>query len=201
MTGTITDLRVVDGLDLSAGHRALLRPGEIVATANGEFHRLPRFFVEIPSWSAAMGTQLTHNFGLWEFVEVDLYESELLRSYPRYIPCAVTLLATALEAIRGEIGAPIRIAANGGYRSPSHARTSPGSTHGWATAANIYRVGTEYVDSEERISRYAALAARAVAGCWTRPFGAGPGLADDHLHVDVGYVTAVPRGHSEFQAD
>ena len=26
-----------------------------------------------------------------------------------------------------------------------------------------------------------------------RPWGHGPGLSDDHLHLDLGYVTVVPR--------
>jgi hypothetical protein len=197
MISPATGLSVVDGLELSAIYRELLRPGEPVVTDGGRVHRLPRFFYEIPSWSTAMATQLTHNFGLWEFMEVDLHEHDLLRSYPRYVPCAVMLLAAALEVIRVEIGAPMRIAANGGYRSPAHARTRSGSPHAWAAAANIYSIGNDYVDTEDKIMRYGTIAGRAVVGCSTRPFGAGPGFADDHLHVDIGYVTAVPRWLSE----
>jgi hypothetical protein len=192
-------LPVVDGLSLPRAHRELLRPGEMIRSSDGLAQALPRFFYAIESSTVAVETQLTPHFGVWEFIEVDLHEPELLRHYPRYVPCAVAVLAAALEVIRIEIGAPIRIAANGGYRSPAHARTSPGSPHGWATAANIYRIGADFVDSEERIARYASIAARAVAGCWVRPFGSTAGLADDHLHLDLGYVTAVPRHRSELR--
>lgn len=197
MSDQITHLPVVDGLRLPPPHRQLLRPGELMETREGACHRLPRFFYAVESASVAVNTQLTPNFALWEFIEVDLREPALLRAYPRYVPCAVTILATALEALRGHVGAPLRIAANGGYRSPSHAWSRSGSPHSWATAANIYRVGTEYLDSEERIGRFAELAARALAGCWTRPYGKTVGFADDHLHIDFGYVTVVPNTQSE----
>ena len=71
-------------------------------------------------------------------------------------------MPAALEVLRVEIGAPIRIAANGGYRSPAHARSRSASPHCWGTAANIYRIGSDYIDSEETISRYADVAARSV---------------------------------------
>ena len=190
-------LPIVDGLSLPAQHRTLLRPGELLRGPGGEAHVLPRFFYLVEHSAAAVETQLTAHFGLWEFIEVDLHEAPLLRSYPRYVPCAVTLLAAVLEVVRAEFGAPIRIAANGGYRSPAHAASRSASPHAWGTAVNIYRVGGEYLDSGEKIARYAGLAARAVAGCWARPAGSGPGLADDHLHIDLGYVTAVPRHHTE----
>jgi len=32
---------------------------------------------------------------------------------------------------------------------------------------------------------------------WVRPYGHGLGHADDHLHLDLGYVTMVPNGASE----
>ncbi len=86
-------------------------------------------------------------------------------------------------------------------RAAASTVTAPGSPHAWGTAANIYRIGAEYVDSEERIARYGWIAARAVAGCWVRPYGTTTGLADDHLHVDLGYVTAVPRHRSELRAE
>jgi hypothetical protein len=195
----VTDvaLPVIDGLRLDALHRRLLRPGELLRARSGELHRLPRFFYSIESSAVAVGTQLTPHFGLWEFIEVDLHEPEPLRSYPRYLPCAVTALAAALEVLRVELGAPIRIAANGGYRSPAHAASASGSPHCWATAANIYRIGNERVDSPERIAYYADLASRLLVGCWTRPAGGDLGWADDHLHLDLGYVTAVPRRCSE----
>jgi hypothetical protein len=194
---SLSDLPVIDGLQLDAQHRALLRPGEVIRTSSGSVHRLPRFFYAIESSAVAVNTQLTPHFGLWEFVEVDLHEPEPLRTYPRYVPCAVTALAAALEVLRVEVGAPIRIAANGGYRSPSHRRSASGSAHCWATAANIFRIGSEYLDSEATIGRYADLVARVIAGCWTRPYGRGIGCADDHLHIELGYVTTVPPAASE----
>jgi hypothetical protein len=195
--GTTAELPVVDGLELPEPQRQLLRPGELMITGRGEVHRLPRFFYKIESHAAALTTRLTPNFGVWEFIDVDVREPAVLRAYPRYVPCAVTILAIALELFREAVGAPVRIAANGGYRSPSHSGSQSGSPHCWAAAANIYRVGAEYLDTEERIRRFAAVASRSIAVCWTRPYGSALGEADDHLHLDLGYVTMVPREQSE----
>jgi hypothetical protein len=197
MIATFTELPVVDGLDLPQPHRHLLRPGDLMTARTGEAHRLPRYFYVVESSAKALNTRLTPNFALWEFIEVDVHEAAALRVYPRYVPCAVTILAMALELFRQAVGAPVRIAANGGYRSPSHGGSQSGSPHSWATAANIYRVGADYVDTEERIRRYSEIASRAMAGCWTRPYGAAKGEADDHLHLDLGYVTMIPRAQSE----
>ncbi len=193
-------LPVVDGSQLPASHRELLRPGELIRAPSGEAHRLPRFFYRVETTEQARQTLLTTHFGLWEFMEVDLYEPAVLREYPRYIPCAVTVLAAALQVLRNEVAMPVRVAANGGYRSPAHRASLAASTHCWATAANIYRIGSEVIDSEEKIQRFGALAARAIAGCWIRPFGADVGFADDHLHLDLGYATVVPSGHTESEA-
>ena len=197
MTGSNLPLPIVDARELDVRYRQLLRPGELMPTRTGEVHRLPRFFYEVPSTAHAVNTQLTPHFGLWEFMEVDLHEPEPLRTYPRYVPCAVAALAAALEVLRVEIGVPIRIAANGGYRSPAHTASTSGSPHCWGTAANVYRIGSEYLDSEERIGRYSDVASRVLAGCWTRPYGHAVGFADDHLHIDLGYGTVVPRQASE----
>jgi hypothetical protein len=185
-------LPVVDALDLPEPHRLLLRPDALLRTRDGGSHRLPRFFYAVESAAVAVNTQLTPHFALWEFIEVDLREPALLRAYPRYVPCAVTMLALALEVFRAEVGAAVRIAANGGYRSAAHGCSASGSTHCWATAANIYSVGSDYLDTEERITRYAEIASRALPASWTRPYGCGTGQADDHLHLDLGYVTVVP---------
>jgi hypothetical protein len=193
----VAHLPLVDGFDLPEAHRQLLRPGELMPARNGDYHRLPRFFYTVESSAVAVNTQLTPHFSLWEFIEVDLHEPALLRSYPRYVPCAVTMLAMALEVFRTEVGVPVRIAANGGYRSPAHAGSASGSPHCWATAANIYSIGSDYVDSAERINRYSEIAARTLAGCWTRPYGSNAGEADDHLHVDLGFLTLVPRPATE----
>jgi hypothetical protein len=193
----VAHLPIVDGLDLPEPHRRLLRPGELIASRTGAQHRLPRFYYSIESSAVAITTRLTPHFSLWEFIEVDLREPALLRAYPRYVPCAVTILAMALEVFRTEVGQPVRIAANGAYRSPAHAGSLSGSPHCWATAANIYSIGNDYIDTPERIARYGEIACRALAACWTRPYGSQAGEADDHLHLDFGYVTIVPPSMSE----
>lgn len=197
VNGQAPSLRLVDGLTLPDRHRALLKPGAAIRNRDGESHRLPRFFFEIESWAAALQTQLTAHFALWEFMDVDLHEPTRLRFFPRYVPCAVTALAAALEVFRAEVGAPVRIAANGGYRSASHDGSRSGSPHSWGTAANIYRIGSEQLDAQDRIERYAATARRLLPFAWVRPYGHDVGMADDHLHLDVGYLTLVPQGASE----
>jgi hypothetical protein len=185
-------LPIVDGLELGAPHRSLLMPGASVRDSHARTRRLPRFFYAVESWALALQTQLTPHFALWEFMDVDLYEPAPLRRFPRYIPCAVTTLAAHLEVLRMQLGAPIHIAANGGYRSPSHGRSQPGSPHAWGTAANIYRIGDQYLDERDAIERYSALAADLLPAMRPRPYGPGPGSVDDHVHLDLGYVTAVP---------
>jgi hypothetical protein len=191
-SGTLP-LPVVDGLDLDERHRRALCPDGILPDRNGRGRRLPRFFYEVDSWQTAQKIQLTENFSLWEFLTVDVREVEPLRTFPRYIPCAVTSLAAHLELLRDEVGTFIHIAANGGYRSPRHALTDGASTHCWGTAANIYRIGDDYLDSQDKIERYARIADRTLPGCWTRPYGIEKGFADDHLHIDLGYMLVVPR--------
>ena len=190
-------LPVVDALELDGALARLLKPGALMQTRDGEAHRLPRFFYEVDSWQTALTTPLTPHFGLWELMDVDLHESRNLRLFPRYVPCAVTSLAAALEVFRLEVGATVRIAANGGYRSPVHRGSRSGSPHSWGTAANIYAIGGEPLDTEDQIGRYAAVAMRLLPFAWVRPYGHAVGHADDHLHLDLGYVTMVPNGASE----
>jgi len=185
-------LAVADGLDLDAPVRSLLMPGVRVRDSHARIRRLPRFFYVVESWNAALQTRLTPHFAIWEFMDVDLYEPAPLRRFPRYVPCAIATLAAHLEVLRGQLGASIHIAANGGYRSPSHGRSTPGSPHAWGTAANIYRIGDEYLDERDRIERYASLATALLPTLRARPYGPGPGCVDDHVHLDLGYVTAVP---------
>lgn len=191
-SGTLP-LPVVDGLELDEKHRKVLRPDETMEDRSGKVRRLPRFFYEVDSWNTAQNVQLTEHFALWEFLTVDVREIEPLRMFPRYIPCAVTSLAAHLELFREATGTFIHIAANGGYRSPMHALTDGASTHCWGTAANIYRVGDDFLDSQDKIERYAKLADKVIPGCWTRPYGIEKGFADDHLHIDLGYMLVVPR--------
>lgn len=186
-------LRVVDGLRLPDAYRAVLRPGEIIADAEGRGRRLPRFFYEIDSWKTARETQLAPDFGLHEFIATDLHEAPVLHGFPRYIPCAVLLLAAVLSVFRQRVGTYVRIAANGGYRSPGHGRNRHASTHHWGTAVNIYKIGDTYLDTQEEIEKYATLAHEVLPSIWSRPYGHNVGFADDHLHLDLGYVTVVPR--------
>jgi hypothetical protein len=186
-------LRLVDGRSLEEEFRAVLRPGELVADAEGRLRRLPRYFYEVPSWDTALATQLTAHFGLWELLDVDFREAEPMRVFPRYVPCAIALLATHLEVFRQEVGTVVRVAANGGYRSPSHRLAEPATPHSWGAAANLYRIGDELMDSKEKIEKYNRIARSALPGVWARPFGVGVGFAFDHVHLDLGYVTVVPR--------
>ncbi len=186
-------LSVVDGLTLSPEYRKALRPGEMWADAAGRQRQLPRYFYEIPSWDAAMKVQLTPHFLLWEFIQVDVRETPVLLSFPRYVPCAITLLAVCLERFREAVGSFVHISANGGYRSPAHALSRHACLHSWGTAANIYRIGDTYLDTRSSIERFSLIARETLPGIWTRPYGSPAGFAEDHLHLDLGYVTSVPR--------
>jgi hypothetical protein len=186
-------LSVVDGLTLPAEYRKALRPGELWADAAGRKRQLPRYFYEIPSWDAAMKMQLTPHFLLWEFIQVDVRETPVLLSFPRYVPCAITLLAVCLERFREAVGSFVHVSANGGYRSPSHALSRNASPHCWGVAANIYRIGDTYLDTRAAIERFSVVARDTLPGVWTRPYGSPAGFAEDHLHLDLGYVTSVPR--------
>lgn len=186
-------LRVVDGRDLPEEYRLALRPGELMEDATGVKRRLPLFYYEVGSWEEALSVQLTQHFGLWELIDVDFREAPAMRGFPRYLPCALTLLSTHLEIFREAVGTVVRIAANGGYRSPGHALSTRASTHLWGTAANIYRIGDELMDSQDRIEKYTRLARRVLPGVWTKQFGGGRGHAFDHVHLDIGFTTVVPH--------
>lgn len=186
-------LRLVDGARLREELRAALRPGELIRDRSGRKRRLPRYFYEVSSWDSALETQLTPHFGLWELIDTDFREAAPLRSFPRYVPCGIVLLAAHLEVFREKVGATVRVAANGGYRSPGHRTNTAGTTHSWGTAANIYKIGDDLMDSRERIEEYSRLAREVLPGIWTRPFGGGPGYAFDHVHIDLGFATVIPH--------
>ena len=186
-------LEVVDGLALDQRYRDALRPGEIMRDAAGRERQLPRYFYEIPSWDAAMKLELSPHFSLWEFIQTDVREVDVFRRFPRYVPCAITLLAMCLEQFREAVGTFVHIAANGGYRSPAHRLSRNASPHCWGTAANIYRIGSTYLDDEKSIERYSMIARETLPAVWTRPTGESAGFADDHLHLDFGYVVSIPR--------
>ena len=189
-------LALVDGLALPPALRRIHRPDETVEDERGRVRRLPRFFYEVPSWEAALQTALAPHFMLYEFVSVDVREAAGARAWPRYVPCAAALLAAHLDVLRRALGATVFIAANGGYRSPAHALDQEAdglSPHHWGTAADIYRVGDEWLEDEQAIGRVRSVVEDVVPGVWTRPYGTGPGEADDHLHLDLGYTLAVPH--------
>lgn len=191
-------LKVVDAYDLDDELRAILKPGEMVRDEQGRRHRLPRYFYEIPSHEVAMTTRLTPHFGLNEFILVDLKEAARLQKYPRYVPCAVRLLAFYLEQFRTAAGASVHIAVNGGYRSPSHKLARNATPHMWGTAADIYRVGSAIVKTKESIEKYNIIAEELSDDVNVLPYGHQTGkMADDHVHVDLGYVTLIPKEISE----
>src|SRR5438132_11798234 len=102
----------------------------------------------------AMSLPLTPHFGMNEFILVDLKEAQRLQTFPRYIPCAVRVLAFYLEQFRAAAGASVHIAVNGGYRSPEHKMSRHAAPHMWGTAADIYRIGTTILSTKEAIEQY-----------------------------------------------
>ena len=191
----VAELRPVDGLTLSPEHRAALRPGEAVTDEQGAVHHLPRFFFQVPTWEEAHALRVASHFALSELITVDSREARLLlRKFPHHVPCAILALARYLEDFRRAADAPVFVSANGGYRSPSH-RSNNGrvSLHSWGTAADIYRVGDTYLNDEKSIARYSEIAAALGTDVRVRAYKEG----DDHLQVDLGYLTVVPRECSE----
>lgn len=191
-------MRAINGFNLPAEYRALLRPSEAETDFNGKVHHLPRFFYEIGSWQEAHDIRLAPHFTLAELLLVDCREARLLLSeFPHYVPCAIVLLARLLEDFRREVDAPVFISANGGYRSPAHQIGGAKSIHAWGTAANIYRVGDNFLDDAKSIEKYRAIAASLSPAVFVRPFGSEPGKTDDHLHIDLGFASLTPRECSE----
>jgi hypothetical protein len=189
-----TTLKAVDGLTLSEAHRALLRPGQVVEGTDGIAHRLPRFFYSVPSWPEAHEIKLAPNFKLSELMTVDSREADLLlHEFPHYVPCALVILARYLQDFRREVDAVVYVSANGGYRSPAHQLNEPKSVHCWGTAADIYRVGDTYLNDEKAIAKYASVAESLGRQVFAKPYVKG----DDHLHIDLGFVTVTPRECNE----
>jgi len=192
-------MKVIDAFTLPPTLRALLRPSELLPDPRGGTHRLPQYFYEVESWAAAKQLQLTAHFTMAELTTVDCREAEpLWRGVPHYVPCAVSVLARYLQEFRNRVEAVVFVGANGGYRSPAHALTPPHATpHHWATAADIYRIGDTSLDTQNSIERYARIAESIGPEVFVKPFGHGPGETDDHLHIDIGFLTLVPHGCSE----
>jgi hypothetical protein len=198
MSSATQTLKVVDAFDLDDELRTLLKPGEMVKDAGGRRHRLPRYFYEVPSHEAAMSMRLSQHFALNEFTLVDLKEHARLQQYPRYIPCAVRLLVFYLEQFRSAAGASVHIAVNGGYRSPAHKLSLNATAHMWGTAADVYRIGSNILKSKEAIEKYNQIAEDVSEDLTVLPYGHATGSnADDHVHLDLGYITLVPREISE----
>jgi hypothetical protein len=186
-------LKVVDGFDLDPEVRQLLKPAQLLEDKHGRRHRLPRYFYEVPTHEAAVEIRLTAHFGLNEFLLVDLKEAARLRQYPRYIPCAVRVLAFYLERLRETVGAHVHVAVNGGYRSPSHKLAVGASPHMWATAADLYKIGATVLRERASIETYNRVAEEISDDLWVMPYGHDLGQADDHIHLDLGYLSVVPR--------
>jgi len=191
-------LHAVDGFDLPQEYRVLLRPGEAETDFQGNIHRLPRFFYEIGSWQEANAIRLAPHFTLAELMLVDCREGRLLLSqFPHYVPCTIVLLARFLEDLRREVDAPVFISANGGYRSPAHQIGGAKSIHAWGAAANIYRIGDIFLNDAKSIEKFGSIAASLSPAVFARPFGPERGQTDDHLHIDLGFVSLTPRECSE----
>ena len=201
MSSVVTEaqgLKVVDAFDLDDELRTILKPGDMVRDAQGRRHRLPRYFYEIPSHEVAMSTRLSPHFGINEFILSDLKEASRLQQYPRYVPCAIRVLAFYLEQFRAACGASVHVAVNGGYRSPSHKLAHNATPHMWGTAADVYRIGTSILKTKDAIEKYNDIAEDLSEDVNVLPYGHVTGKnADDHVHVDLGYITLIPREISE----
>ena len=191
-------IKIVDAFDLDDELRGILKPGEMVRDANSRRHRLPRYFYEVPSHDTAVDIRLTPHFGLNEFVLVDLKEAPRLQQFPRYVPCAVRVLAFYLEQFRAAAGASVHITVNGGYRSPAHKMAHEATPHMWGTAADIYRIGTTILKTQDAIVKFNDIAEQLSDDIHVHPYGHVTGTsADDHVHLDIGYITVIPREISE----
>lgn len=185
-------LPVVDGQALPSELRQILDPGGVVTDREGRQRMKPTHFYEVDSWETARSVQLAPYMSLWELISVDVREHPRVRAFPRYVPCGVTVLAAHLSALRQSFGTYLHVSANGGYRSPSHARSTDGSLHSWGTAADLYRVGDDYLEERETIERYIATIRELMPAVRCKPYGHARGEVDDHLHVDLGYLVVVP---------
>jgi len=114
------------------------------------------------------------------------------------VPCAVRILAFYLEQFRTACGASVHIAVNGGYRSPSHKLSLGATPHMWGTAADVYRIGGAILKTKELIEKYNDIAEDLSEDIMVLPYGHDTGrTADDHVHLDLGFVTLIPREISE----
>jgi hypothetical protein len=63
----------------------------------------------------------------------------------------------------------------------------------WGTAVDLYRVGSVVLRDQNSIETYNRVAEELSDDWWVMPYGHEIGKADDHMHLDLGYVTLVPR--------
>lgn len=184
---------IVDGTTLDLAYRQALCPGETVTDANGHEQVLPRYFYQIDDEATARAVYAAPYFSFWELAQVDVKEAPILQTYPRFVPLAITLLAAHLSALRATLGTYVHVAANGGYRSPGHAASDVVSPHTWGTAANIYKIGDDRLNTRKAITAYSDRIRTILPGVWMRPYGPLPGSTMDHLHLDLGYLTLAPH--------
>src|SRR6185295_3521708 len=121
--------------------------------------------------------------------------------YPRDVPCAVRVLAFYLERLRDVVGASLHIAVNGGYRSPAHKLSVGATPHMWATAVDLYRIGSVVLREQASIETYNRVAEELTDDWWIMPYGHEIGKADDHIHLDLGFLAVVPREISEDEGE
>lgn len=189
-------LKIIDGLELPSEYKEIFQPDELVIDSNGVEYRLPRYFYKLESWEVASKVKLSKHFYLSEFLTTDFREIELLRTYPKYIPITICYTASILELFRQKIGLCVRIASNGGYRSPKHLKNKGLSPHSWATAVNIYKIGKTNLSTESLIEKYSNIAKETLPGAWVRSYGTEPGTCFDQLHLDLGFTNVYPKIHN-----
>ena len=128
-------------------------------TGTAGAHRLPRFFYEVDSWQTARHAAVRALHAL-EFMTLDVREAAGAAHLPALRPVRGHAAGRAPRALPRSGRDLVHIAANGGYRTPAHGLSRYASPHCWGTAANIYRIGDDLLDSQERIERYAKVVAR-----------------------------------------
>jgi hypothetical protein len=99
------------------------------------------------------------------------------------------------------VGAAICLAVNGGYRSPAHRLAVGATPHMWGTAADLYRIGSHVLNEKDTIEKYNRIAEETSGDLWVMPYGHEIGKTDDHIHLDLGYVSLVPREMSEDRSE
>jgi hypothetical protein len=71
----------------------------------------------------------------------------------------------------------------------------------WGTAADLYRIGPQVLNEKDTIERFNRMAEETSDELWVMPYGHEIGKTDDHIHLDLGYISLVPREMSEDRSD